>query len=92
MSLRWPFKDPDEVLDYTLDWSARLESDGDTISSVSWLIPSGITSPTQSNTDTTATAWVSGGTAGEEYEFRCRVVTAGGRTMDETVKLKIKSR
>ncbi len=30
MALSWPFKDPDEVLDYQIDWTARLA--GDTIS------------------------------------------------------------
>lgn len=33
-------KDPDEVLDYGLDWTARLV--GDTISTSQWIVPDGI--------------------------------------------------
>lgn len=36
MSFRWPFKDPDETLDYSVDWSRFLESA--TISSVTWSV------------------------------------------------------
>ena len=41
MSLNWPDKDPDEVLDYCLDWSDRLGS-SDTISTSTWIVPTGI--------------------------------------------------
>jgi len=34
MSLRWPVKDPDETLDFSIDWSRFLE--GRTISEVVW--------------------------------------------------------
>ena len=36
MAFRWPFKDPDETLDYSVDWSRFLESA--TISSVTWSV------------------------------------------------------
>lgn len=91
MALVWPFKDPDEVLDYIIDWSARL-GDSDTISTSTWTFPSGITKDSDSNTTTTTTAWVSGGTIGETYEILNRVTTTGGRTYDQTVKLKVKAR
>jgi hypothetical protein len=35
MALRWPVKDPDETLDYSIDWSRFLGS-GITISAVTW--------------------------------------------------------
>ena len=41
MALEWDFKDPDEVLDYRVDWSARL--DGDTIASSTWEVLAGLT-------------------------------------------------
>lgn len=95
-ALTWPNKDPEEVLDYELDWEARLtdaaQETTDTISSSSWVVPSGITKNSDSNTDTTTTIWLSGGTLGETYEFLNRIVTAGGRTMDQTVKIKIRAR
>lgn len=88
MSLSWPFKDPDEVLDYEIDWSARLLTD--TIVTSTWVVPTGLTEDSTENTTTTTTVWLSGGTTGEVYEVLNRVVTAGGRTMDQTVKLKVK--
>jgi len=39
MSLKWPNKDPDETLDYSVDWS-RFLGDGVTISSVKWFVRS----------------------------------------------------
>ena len=91
MSLKWPFKDPDEVLDYTLDWSGRLSGE-DTIVTSSWTVPDGITNDDEERTNTSTTLWLSGGTEGQTYSFLNRVVTAGGRTMDQTVTLNIKSK
>jgi len=39
MSFRWPIKDPDETLDYSVDWS-RFLGDGVTISTVKWFVRS----------------------------------------------------
>jgi hypothetical protein len=36
MSFRWPVKDPDETLDYSMDWSRWLDTA--TISSVTWFV------------------------------------------------------
>lgn len=38
MSFRWPNKDPDEQLDYSVDWERFLDSA--TISSVQWFVKS----------------------------------------------------
>ena len=38
MSFRWPNKDPDEQLDYSVDWSRFLGSA--TISTVTWSVKS----------------------------------------------------
>ena len=84
-------KDPDAVLDYTVDWTEYLTAISDTISSVTWILSSGITKVSQSNTTTTATAFVSGGVSDVET-LTCRIVTAGGRTDDRTIQLKIVSR
>ena len=40
MSFRWPNKDPDETLDYSVDWSRFLESA--TINSVKWFVQSSL--------------------------------------------------
>lgn len=90
MPLAWPNKDPDEVLDYVLDWSDRL--DGDTILSSTWEVPTGITKDSDSATGDKATIWLSGGALGDNYTLVNRVTTAAGRTMDQSVKLKVRTR
>ena len=45
MALQWPNKDPDERLDFTIDWSRFLDNFGNpvTIASVQWKMISGTT-------------------------------------------------
>ena len=40
MSFRWPSKDPDETLDYSVDWSRFLDTA--TINSVIWFVKSSL--------------------------------------------------
>lgn len=89
MSLRWDDKDPDEVLDYLIDWGSRRLDEGDTIVSSSWTVPAGLTQTDAAFTDTTTTVWLSGGTLGTTYEITSQIVTAGGRTMEQTARLRI---
>ena len=84
------YKDVNATLDDTVDWTDWL--DGDTIISSSWSVPAGITQVSASNTTTGATVWLSGGTAGESYSVRNRVVTAGGRTDDRTITVRVEER
>lgn len=86
MPLTWPDKDPNEVLDYLVDWTARLN--GDTITSSTWLVPVDITKDSDSFTDTTTTIWLSAGTIGT-LTLTNRVTTAGGRTMDQSITLTV---
>lgn len=81
-------KDPDEVKDYVVDWTDRLA--GDAIASSTWIVPDGITKDSDAFDvdESTATIWLSGGTLGDNYEFVNRITTTGGRTLDQTMKLK----
>lgn len=91
MALTWPNKDPDEVLDYTLDWSDRLGID--TIATSTWPDPpEDIVIDSDSFDMTSTLLWLSGGTVDTQYIFTNRIVTAGGRTMDQSVRLKCKTR
>lgn len=90
MALEWPFKDPDEVLDYQLDWAERLDSD--TITTSTWIVPDGITKNSDGKSNTATTIWLSGGESNSSYLITNRIVTAGGRTMDQSVRLKIKGK
>ncbi len=94
-ALRWPDKDPADVLDYGLDWAEALNqtSPADTISSTTWTVPAGLTAGAQFVVGSVATTWLSGGAAGAEgadYTITCRIVTAGGRTLERSVKLMVK--
>lgn len=38
---------------------------------------------------TVVTAWLSGGTAGADYDILCRIVTSDGRTLDQTIRVPV---
>ena len=84
-------KDPDETLDFTIDWSDWLV-DSDTISSSAWDVPVGITEVSKSNDTTTAWIFLSGGTDGAEYKLTNTIVTAGGRTAQRTIQILVDER
>lgn len=84
-------KDPNAVLDFQIDWSDWLAA-GETISTSSWTVPSGITRDSDSENNTAATIWLSGGTAGTNYDCINRIVTSAGRTDDRTLRVRCKDR
>jgi hypothetical protein len=91
----WIAKDPDDEKDYERDWSDWLALSGDdTIASVSWVVDDGLVVVTakNSNTTTAATVWLSGGTAGRNYNVTCRITTAGGRTCDSSFEVRCRSK
>ena len=85
-------KDPDAVLDYSVEWSAWLA--GDEISSSAWLLEQGaaIEQVTDAHTATKTTIWLRGGDAGTTYLVTNRIVTVGGRTDDRTISVKVEDR
>ena len=94
MALTWPaIKDPNEVKDYSLDWSALLGA-SDTIASSTWTIDegSGLTIDSDSHNTAETTIWLSAGSDGTNYSLVNRVVTTGGRTYDQTVRLKVREK
>lgn len=86
-------KDPQAVLDYTVDWDADDWLGTDTITGTPvWTLPAGITKDSQTNTTTTATIWLSGGTDGADYDIACKITTAGGRTDERTIRIQCRQR
>ena len=89
MALKWPDKDPDERLDYTVDWSRYLDTL--TIADKQWTYiqtdgtessalgasstVNGMTVQSISHTDTTVSIVLSGGTANTETKFVCQITT-----------------
>jgi hypothetical protein len=80
-----PDKDPNAILDYSIDWSDWLGTDE--ISTSTWIVPTGITKTAESNTAQIATIWLSGGTAKTTYTLLNRITTTGGRTADQSFKI-----
>jgi hypothetical protein len=87
-------KDPSELLDYVLNWNDGwlATSPAETILTSSWSVTSGITKATESNTTTTATVWLSGGTHGQEYLATNTVTTSAGRTGERSIKILVRNR
>jgi hypothetical protein len=106
MSNRWPNKDPDEVLDYSIDWSRFLRSPA-TIQSVQWFVDdedrvktaftpvnvvNGLQAVATTNTPTVATIVLGLGTANRTYRLHCRMSDTQGRIAERVVLLPIKER
>lgn len=106
MSFRWPNKDPDEVLDYSVDWS-RFLGDGVNISTVVWFVDdadgvktqisagetvNNIQNVSQTKTLKVATINIASGTNNEEYKFTCRITDTSGNTAERVIKLRVKER
>lgn len=94
--LRWPFKDPQEVLDYSIDWTLKLPAN-DVITSSTWTVTSanvGLTigSSYIANSNTQTIVWLSSGTANTDYLVTNQVTTLQGRTMEQSVGLYCKEK
>jgi len=106
MSLKWPNKDPNEILDYSIDWSRFLS--GATLSSVTWfvddadgvktqLIPSGqlvkgIQLISATNTDKVATARLGSGDNNIQYQFYCRITDTNGLVVERKIRLRVRNK
>lgn len=84
-------KDPDEVLDYTVDWSNWLAT-GETISTSTFTPDAGITKDSETNGNTAGTVWLSGGTAGESYSVTNRITTTDSRTAERSFVIDVAER
>lgn len=87
-ALQWrAAKDPQDIKDYQIDWSARLEG-SEEIASIEWTVPTPLDAIKQSSTTNSATIWLGGGIAGELYDVRCKATTNEGRVFNQTVQLR----
>jgi hypothetical protein len=77
-----PDKDPNDILDYSIDWSQFLDTD--TIDTSTWTVATGITKVSDTKAATTTTIWLSGGTAGATYQLTNRITTVNGRVKDKS--------
>lgn len=93
MAFVWQPKDPDEVLDYTHDWSLRL-GDLDTITGtpVAIVEEGTVTVDGSSASGDIQTVCLSGGTHDEIVKITLRIETVMGRTYDEGIKMRVRHR
>lgn len=105
MSYKWPDKDKDEMLDYSVDWSRFLGDD--IISAVTWYVDdadgvktavtdssvvNGLQFVTGTNTTTVATARFSLGTNNVRYNVTCRINTNEGLQYERSIFLRVKEK
>lgn len=81
---------PTTKLDYTFNFAGELGADTITGSPVWAAVDAGPTISNESNTTTTATMMVTGGTAGGDYRIRCTATTAGGRVLVRQLTLHVR--
>ena len=93
-ALRWPAKDPNDILDYQFDIAPALAgNDGDTIATIDVLItPSesfDLTLVSSAADGTRAVFWFQGGTAGTVYNVTIIIGTETGRAISRSVLLPV---
>ena len=84
-----PDKDPGSVIDYGIDWNDSTVgpwlATGETISTSTWIVPTGLVSDSETNTTTATAIFLSGGTIDVTYTLTNRIVTTDGRTEDRSM-------
>lgn len=103
MSFKWPSKDKDELLDYSVDWSRYLA--GNTITSVVWSVDNesgvktvfspattvnGLSNVSQTISGDVATINLNLGTNNAEYKIYCTMTDNRNSIAERVVRLKIK--
>ncbi len=106
MSYRWPNKDPNETLDYSIDWSRFLRAPA-TIVDAQWFIDdatgtktpfnatdvvNGLQGISETVTETVTTIYLGLGTNNITYKLYCRMTDSQGRVAERVVTLPVKER
>lgn len=84
-------KQPSEKLDYDIDYSLWLY-DGDSVSTVSVVVPDGLTLISSTVDSPVVKLWVSGGVNGSTYKLEITATTAHQRIKQDELKIKVKER
>ena len=107
MAYKWPNHDPDEVVDYSVDWSRFLGTDTIINDGVTWKVNGETLTDSQSysgdssnplllvqptNTSTVATVRFGAGVVGTRYKITCQITTAAGLTYQRTIYLTVREK
>ena len=105
MSYKWPDKDPDETVDYSVDWSRFIPND--TLSASNWFVQDaagakeavsnaevvdGLQFVQSTISGKTATACFALGTNNKQYKVTCQITTGDGLVFERSIFLKIKEK
>ena len=87
-------KDPDAVLNYTFDWDDEYLAAGVTVSTSTWAVsPTGtLTVDSESETSSTTTVVLSGGTAGQVYTVTNTITTSSSETEERSLIVRVDER
>lgn len=103
MSFRWPNKDPDETLDYSVDWSRFIDTA--TITLVRWYVDdassvktlitagsvvNGLQNVAQTISNGVVTINLGLGTNNTEYKIYCQITDNQGLTAERVIRLRVK--
>ena len=83
-------KQPAEVQDYDIDFSEWLAAFPDTAVSHAVTADAGITLGATTLAAGVVKVWLSGGLTGTSYKITTAITTAGGRTKEDEIKIKVK--
>ena len=87
--------DPQEILDYGIDWSAFLaeQQPADSITSSSWdILPAGPVLSGDSVVGAVSRVFVAGASSGRFYQLTNRITTGQGRTAERSISLRCENR
>jgi hypothetical protein len=89
-AMQWPIKRAADADDFVVDYSGLLTDCGDTLTGVSVTCsPSDLTVVWAATFGTNAVAFLSGGTAGQDYSVTVTATTAQGRVVNSIVQLQV---
>ena len=83
---------PNEVLDYDIDYTEFFDGEADVIASVATVVePSGTLNANGSvASDTVVKLWLQGGADGDEYFVTIRTTTSAGRVKEDELRVRIR--
>lgn len=94
-AIKWS-KDPEDVIDYSLNWVGTSQAMGlaygKTIQVSSWTVPVGLVKVNDSHDGAATTIRISGGTKGRVYDLINHVTLTDGQEFDQSVKITVKDR
>ena len=87
-------KDPEAVLDYSVDWSADYLQVDELIATSAWAVdPAGeLTVDDESDADGVTTVWLSAGERRSTYVVTNTITTSEGRTEERSITIRVEDR